>query len=87
VIACVDVGEWGEQEQNKAVRVALVDLPGAGVTAERKPDEPLLVLRLRTPEEKANSGSSVIEGVGAYPTLLVCCVRVRACVRVMARHT
>jgi hypothetical protein len=53
-----------EQERNKAVRVALIDVPGSGILAERKPDEPLLVLRQKTEEEKAKSGSSVMEGIG-----------------------
>lgn len=53
------------KERNKAVRVALIDVPGSGILAERKPDEPLLVLRQKTEEEKAKSGSSVMEGIGS----------------------
>ena len=60
----------GEQERNKAVQVALIDIPGSGVLAERKPDEPLLVLRQKTEEEKAKSGSSVMEGIGACRAVL-----------------
>ncbi len=47
--------------------MALIDIPGSGVVAERKDDEPLLVLRQKTPEEKANSGSS---GIGASRLVL-----------------
>ncbi len=50
--------------------MALIDIPGSGVVAERKDDEPLLVLRQKTPEEKANSGSSVMEGIGAFRLVL-----------------
>jgi len=41
-----------------------MDIPGSGIVAERKPGEPFLVLREKTSEEKAKSGSSVMEGIG-----------------------
>jgi len=53
------------KEKNNAVCVALMDIPGSGIVAERKPGEPFLVLREKTSEEKAKSGSSVMEGIGS----------------------
>lgn len=53
------------KEQNKNVKVSLVEPQGSGLVPIKNPEKDVLDWRMKTDEEKKLSSSSILEGIGS----------------------
>lgn len=59
------------KEKNPKIKCYMMDIPGSGIVPEEQRDaDGHLVLRPMTPEEKAKSGNSFMEGIGTLILLM-----------------